>query len=141
MAQATGVAQLCCIRTEQTLARVVGGLAPHLVETETFGTAAAILDSEQSGILEKVQTESTLGKGRPTPTSNRKVTVKYRIPDCGDAANVDYAFDCTEGTPTPDNYGYDEMRIEDFVSDRFAVGVALSDDNCEDVQELSLIHI
>jgi hypothetical protein len=132
MAQAAGIAQICCIKTEQTLEQIVGGLTPGLVETESFGTAAAILDSERNGIISKVQTESTLGKGRPTATSNRKVQVEYRIPDCTAADNTNYAFDCTLGTPAADTYGYDDMRIEDFVSDRFSVGVALYDDNCKD---------
>jgi hypothetical protein len=132
MAQAAGTAQFCCIKTEQTLEQIVGGLTPGLVETESFGTAAAILDSERNGIISKVQTESGLGKGKPTAASNRKVQVEYRVPDCTAADNLNYAFDCTAGVPVADTYGYDDMRIEDFVSDRFAVGVALYDDNCKD---------
>lgn len=129
MGQTTTTAKYWCLKTEMTLEQVVGDIFPGMVETETFGTAAAIQDSEVNGIIEKVQTASPFAK--PTATSNREVQVKYHKPDCADSANADVQFDCNDVADTPEIYGYDKATVDDYVGEEFSITIGNYDDTCE----------
>ena len=131
MGQSTVSATYCCLKTEQMLENITG-LAPNLLELETWGTANAIIDSQSEGITQAIQTPSAFGKAKPTAT-NRVVDVKYHVPTCP-AANVNITFDCSDESASAETYAYDRASVDDYVGYKFSIDADDYDDICENLE-------
>lgn len=131
MAQTTGSATNCALKTLQSLENVANGVYPAIVRTETYNTAAALEDSSMvSGI--KVD---TTGNAKPTASSNKKVQVKYLKPDFTAADNSAHDWTCSDVSDSPENYGYDDTTVADFVADQFSITPTDYDDRTDSTIE------
>ena len=128
MGQTATTATLCCLKTEQELEKVVGGIHPHLRDIQTFGTYRAVLDSMREGTTESVQTQNGF---HSKDCADREVSVKFKKLSCLETVDCT-PFGC-DASPVPAaGYEYDKTTVDECVDYKFSISPKDFDCTCED---------
>ena len=119
----------CCIKLQEG-ADVFGKRNP-LLEKRPTGLLDALKSRANTQGVKKIETESSLGKARPTSTSNRSVKVRYTSKDCT-VAPLAAVSECSLGT-IGDNMVYKESSYT--VDQRATWGFDLDEQTYKDFCE------